>query len=151
MANSPSRLSLVLAADSSEFPRLQAFIESACQQAGCSSNQRLRVQLVVEELFTNTLKYGQGGAAPVSVNITLELVAGRSMTVCYEDDSPRHDPFEESGSDDDLGFSITRRRIGGLGIVLVRELGEDVQYAWSEGKNRVTFMVPLYSPPQRKY
>ena len=151
MATSPRSLSLALAADSSEFPRLQAFIESACQQAGCSTNQRLRVQLVVEELFTNTLKYGQEGATPVSVSITMDFSAGQLLSVRYEDDSTQHDPFEESGTDEELGFSVTRRRIGGLGIVLVRELGDDVQYAWSGGKNRVTFTVPLRSPPRRQF
>lgn len=151
MASTSSSVSLALTADNSEFPRLQAFIEGACQQAGCSASQRLRVQLVVEELFTNTLKYGQSGAAPVSIAIAIEFGGKQPITVRYEDDSPRHDPFEQSGTDDELGFSVTRRRIGGLGIVLVRELGEDVQYAWSGGKNRVTFMVPLDSPPRREY
>jgi serine/threonine-protein kinase RsbW len=151
MENPPSRMSLALTAESGEFPRLQAFVESACRQAGCSAGQHLRMQLVMEELFTNTVKYGQGGAAPVSITVAMEFGDKRPITVRYEDDSLRHDPFEQSGTDEELGFSVTRRRIGGLGIVLVRELGNQVQYAWFEGRNRVTFMVPLDSPARRQY
>ncbi len=151
MAKIPSRASLALAADPHEYPRLQAFVESACEQAGCSAGQRLRVLLVVEELFTNTVKYGQSGGAPVSVTISVESDGAKGMTVCYEDNAPRHDPFGQPGADEELSASVTKRRIGGLGIVLVRELGKDVHYAWSEGKNRLTFAVPLDSPPRREY
>jgi anti-sigma regulatory factor (Ser/Thr protein kinase) len=151
MENLLSRMSLALIANSSEFPRLQAFIESTCRQAGCSAGQHLRMQLVMEELFTNTIKYGRNGAAPVSITVAMEFGGRRPITVRYEDDSLQHDPFEQSGTEDELGFSVTRRRIGGLGIVLVRELGNEVQYAWSEGRNRVTFMVPLDSPARRQY
>lgn len=150
MVQNPTRTSLALAADHREFPRLQAFVETVCERAGCSAGQRLRVQLVVEELFTNTVKYGQGGAAPVSIGISMEFDGKEPMTVRYEDDAPRHDPFEQAGGNEELNTSITRRKIGGLGIVLVRELGKDVHYAWSRGKNRVTFVVPLEAP-RREY
>jgi len=150
MAKALTRVSLALAADPREFPRLQGFVETACEGAGCSVSQRLRVQLVVEELFTNTVKYGQAGAAPVSVSLSMEFDGEGPMTVRYEDSAPRHDPFEQAGADEELNTSITRRKIGGLGIVLVRELGKDVHYSWSEGKNHVSFVVPL-AAPRREY
>jgi anti-sigma regulatory factor (Ser/Thr protein kinase) len=105
--------------------------------------QRLRLLLVIEELFTNTVKYGRSVAPPVSVGISFEVEGSHGLTVRYEDTAPPYDPFEDAGVEEDLSVSVSKRRIGGLGIVLVRELGQDVQYAWSEGKNRVTFVVPL--------
>lgn len=150
MAAGTCNWSLVLAADHRDFPRLQAFVEEACEKAGCAAGQRLRVQLVMEELFTNTVKYGQSGASPVSITLFMEFDGKGPMTVRYEDDAPRHDPFEQAGEDSHLSASVTKRRIGGLGIVLVRELGKDVRYEWSGGKNRVSFVVPL-DPPPRQY
>jgi serine/threonine-protein kinase RsbW len=148
MSQTPSHLELELAAEHREFPRLQTFVEAACAEAGCSDRQRLRVMLVMEELFTNTVKYGQAGPAAVSITVSMQFDGTQPMTIRYEDDGPPHDPFEQSGPADELNASLTRRRIGGLGIVLVRELGNDVSYAHRNGRNCVTFAVPLAPPPR---
>ena len=141
---------LTLPADNREYPRLRDFVDRACQQAGCSPGQRTRVQLVVEELFSNTVKYGRREALPASVTISVDFAGEYPMTVHYEDDAPQHDAFDQPESEQEFKLSITSRRVGGLGIVLVRELGKDVSYSWSGGKNRVTFSVAADTPwPQR--
>ncbi len=141
MAETPDSISLVCLAANQEYPRLQAFVDQACNRAGCSPGQRTRVQLVVEELFSNTVKYGQREAAPASVTISVDFSGSHPMTVHYEDDAPQHDAFGQAGTEQQLQVSISSRRVGGLGIVLVRELGKDVSYSWSGGRNRVMFTV----------
>ena len=81
---------LTLAADNQEYPRLREFVDRACQQAGCSPGQRTRVQLVVEELFSNTVKYGRREAVPASVTVTADFGGAHPMTLHYEDDAPTH-------------------------------------------------------------
>lgn len=137
---------LTLAADNREYPQLRDFVDRACQKAGCSPGQRMRVQLVVEELFSNTVKYGRRDAAPASVTISVDFGGASPMTIHYEDDAPKHDAFGESDPDDEFKRSITSRRVGGLGIVLVRQLGKNVSYSWADGKNRVTFSVEVDTP-----
>jgi anti-sigma regulatory factor (Ser/Thr protein kinase) len=137
-------------ADNREYPRLREFVDSACQQAGCSPGQRARVQLVVEELFSNTVKYGRREAVPASVTITVDFGGAHPMTVQYEDDAPKHDAFGQSETEDDRRAAVTSRRVGGLGIVLVRELGKDVSYSWSGGRNRVTFSVEPDTPRPKR-
>ena len=141
---------LTIAADDREYPRLREFMDSACQQAGCSPGQATRVQLVVEELFSNTVKYGRRGEAPASVTVTVDFEGRHPMTVHYEDDAPKHDAFGQPETDEDFKRTVTSRRVGGLGIVLVRELGKDVSYSWSGGKNRVSFSVALDTPWPRR-
>jgi serine/threonine-protein kinase RsbW/sigma-B regulation protein RsbU (phosphoserine phosphatase) len=141
---------LTLPADNREYPRLREFVDRACQQADCSPGQRTRVQLVVEELFSNTVKYGQREAMPASVTISVDFAGEHPMTVHYEDDAPRHDAFDQAETEQELKVPITNRRVGGLGIVLVRELGKDVSYSWSGGKNCVTFSVTADTPWPRR-
>ena len=143
-------MSLVCLAANQEYPRLQAFVDQACIRAGCSPGQRTRVQLVVEELFSNTVKYGQREAVPASVTISVDFASEHPMTVHYEDDAPQHDAFDQAETEQELQLSITSRRVGGLGIVLVRELGKDVSYSWSGGKNRVMFTVAADTPWPRR-
>ena len=141
---------LTLPADNREYPQLREFVDRACQQAGCSPGQRTRVQLVVEELFSNTVKYGRREALAASVTISVDFAGEHPMTVHYEDDAPQHDAFDQPGAEQEFKLSITSRRVGGLGIVLVRELGKDVSYSWSGGKNRVTFSVAADTPWPRR-
>jgi len=141
---------LTIAADDREYRQLREFMDSACLQAGCSPGQCTRVQLVVEELFSNTVKYGRRETAPASVTVTIDFEGRHPMTVHYEDDAPKHDAFGQSETDDDFKRTVTSRKVGGLGIVLVRELGKDVSYSWSGGKNRVTFSVALDTPWPRR-
>jgi len=143
-------MSLVCLAANQEYPRLQAFVEQACNRAGCSPGQCTRVQLVVEELFSNTVKYGQRETVPASVTISVDFAGEHPMTVHYEDDAPQHDALDQAETEQELKLSITRRRVGGLGIVLVRELGKDVSYSWSGGKNHVIFTVAADTPWPRR-
>jgi len=94
--------------------------------------------------------YGRREATPASVTITVDFGGTQPMTIRYEDDAPKHDAFGQSDTEDDRKSSVTSRRVGGLGIVLVRELGKDVSYSWSGGKNRVTFSVALDTPWPRR-
>jgi len=137
---------LTIAADNREYPQLREFVDRACEEAGCSTGQRTRVQLVLEELFSNTVKYGRREAIPASVTITVDFSGARPMTIHYEDDAPKHDAFGETDPDDEFKRSVTSRRVGGLGIVLVRQLGKDVSYSWADGKNHVTFSVEIDTP-----
>ena len=141
---------LTLPADNREYPRLREFVDRACQQAGCSPGQRTRVQLVLEELFSNTVKYGRREAVPASVTISVDFAGEHPMTVHYEDDAPQHDAFDQAKNEQELEGHISSRRVGGLGIVLVRELGKDLSYSWSGGKNRVTFSVTADTPWPRR-
>jgi anti-sigma regulatory factor (Ser/Thr protein kinase) len=141
---------LTLPADNREYPRLREFVDRACQQAGCSPGQRTRVQLVMEELFSNTVKYGRRETVPASVTLSVDFAGEHPMTVHYEDDAPQHDAFDQPEPEQEFKLSITSRRVGGLGIVLVRELGKDVSYSWSGGKNRVTFSVAADTPWPRR-
>lgn len=149
MAETAVSMSLVCLADNQEYPRLQAFVEQACTRAGCSTRQRLRVILLIEELFTNTVRHGRGGAEPVPVSLSFTL-AGKELEVRYEDGARRYDPFRRVSPRLSLEDTVELRPLGGLGVLLIRELGKDVRYAWTNSRNCVTFSMPTDAPLERK-
>jgi anti-sigma regulatory factor (Ser/Thr protein kinase) len=119
------------------FPRVAAFIEEACAEAAFSREDCLRLTLVVEELFTNTVTHGLGDGAPI--DLALDAFPGR-IAVTYEDVGPRFDPFAvrpppESAAD------VEPRPVGGLGLVLIRTLGRNVEYAHTDGRNRISLVM----------
>src|SRR5688500_1381474 len=74
------------------FARLRTFVDDACASAGVVRTDGLRVLLLVEELFVNTVMhgYGQDCDEPVAVALTVTPTA---IVVAYEDVCRAYDPF----------------------------------------------------------
>lgn len=92
--------------------------------------------LVVEELVTNLGTHADAGDSPVAVAIA---VAPAEVTGEIVDRRP---PFDPAGSPaPDTVSGVEDRRIGGLGMHLVRELSSRLGYEERDGANHTTFAV----------
>lgn len=114
---------------------LRTFLESFGAQAGLPEDQCLRLNLVLEELFTNTVRHGHGGDSDAPVWVTLASgPAGVNLT--YEDAAP---PFNPYGRPPDAppDTTVKMRKIGGLGVLLTRKLAASREYAYLYGRNRI--------------
>lgn len=58
-----------------------------------------------------------------------------------EDDTPSFDPLKVEAPD--VTAELADRPVGGLGLLLVRELMDSVQYEQREGRNRLTLTRSL--------
>jgi serine/threonine-protein kinase RsbW len=121
------------------FPQVAAFVEAACAEAGFDRARRLRVTLVVEELFTNTVRHGHGRDCDEPVEIALAVEPGR-VALTYEDTAPPHDPFAGIAPPDEAA-AVEARPAGGLGVVLVAGLAQDYAYRHTGGRNRISIVV----------
>jgi anti-sigma regulatory factor (Ser/Thr protein kinase) len=114
---------------------LREFLEGFCTEAALADDQRLRLNLVLEELFTNTVRHGHGGDSDAPVWVTLTRgPAGVNLT--YEDTAP---PFNPYGRPPDAppDTTVKMRKIGGLGVLLTRKLATSREYAYLYGRNRI--------------
>ena len=118
-------------------PETVAFVESFSSVNGIERDVVLRLTLIVEELFTNTVVHGYGGESDSPIYITLS-VEGDAIGLLYEDAASRYDPLARLyESPPDLAAPLESRSVGGLGIHLVRELTENARYAHEDGRNRL--------------
>ncbi|MBK1720256.1 ATP-binding protein [Thiocystis violacea] len=110
--------------------RLESFMES--EHAGPKLTHAAR--LVLEELLTNTLKYGydDSDAHPLRVDFGL----GPPATLRIEDDGHPFDPTARAPAPV-LDAAVEDRPIGGLGLHLVRSLTASLRYARHDGLNRL--------------
>lgn len=120
---------------------IRTFIEDACSGAGVGREDCLKLVLIVEELFTNTVTHGYRGesGSPVWVGFeTSEL----GLTLRYEDAAPPHNPFGEYRPMD-TAVLIEQQPVGGLGLKLIRNLATDAAYAREGERNciRLTFAI----------
>ena len=123
---------------------LRQFIESVCRQAAIARNDVLRIALVAEELFTNSVKHGYGGDSQQQVWITLEPDNGACRLI-YEDSAPAYDPFVDA-AEVDLDAPLDTRAVGGLGVLLVARFSRSHKYTRTGGRNRISLVLPLTGP-----
>ena len=114
-----------------------AFVEAWGRRHGIAPADRLRLTLIVEELFSNTVVHGHGGDSDTEIGITLSCDAG-NVSLLYEDAAPRFDPLAaHAASPHHLSPDLESRPVGGLGLLLVNELARDACYAFEDGRNRL--------------
>jgi serine/threonine-protein kinase RsbW len=122
-----------------EVPAVTAFTAGACLAAGLGRDACLRLTLLVEELFTNTVTHGHGQDSEAPVRLAFDVSPGR-VGLLYEDTGPAHDPFAAVAAPDGTA-EVEQRPVGGLGLVLIAALGREVRYRRAEGKNLISLTI----------
>jgi serine/threonine-protein kinase RsbW len=114
-----------------DLPDVLAFIEAACEDAGVLPELWFALQLAVEEACTNVIEhayYGKGG----ELDITF-AARGRDVVLTVRDHGRPFAP--EKVVTPDMSLPLTQRRIGGLGLHLMYQLMDEVQFDFAEGSN----------------
>lgn len=128
MAMFPSRLQA--------WRKAREFIESFCGNAGLPRETCLKANLVIEELFLNTVKHGHRGGSDAPIWISLELAGDGGVTLSYEDNAPPFNPFSRATREMLEALAETRRE-GGLGVLLANSLTSSADYSYVFGRNRI--------------
>ena len=120
---------------------IRTFVEAACTTAGIGREDCLKLLLIVEELFTNTVTHGYREESESPVWIAFEP-HDTGFTLRYEDAAPPHNPFGEFRPMDTSSL-IAQQPIGGLGLKLIRSLVRDAGYSREGERNciRLTFAI----------
>ena len=122
-------------------PEATAFVESFCESHGLARADALRLTLVVEELFTNTVAHGHGGDCDAPVRIALDATPGH-VDLSYEDTAPPFDPVAHlADAASELDAAAEQRPIGRVGIALVLRMASDARYVREDGRNRLHLRI----------
>lgn len=122
---------LTINADINEIPGVSAALERVMKVYSFSNEEILDTQLAVEEAVTNVIMHGYDGHAG-EVRVMCQASHG-IVEIQVEDNAPLFNPL--SVPDPDFTADIQDRRIGGLGIFLIRRVMDDVVYRNDQGKN----------------
>lgn len=117
--------------DLSSLEDLSRFVAEFLSRHGLAPSNAYDIDLILEELFTNVLKYSSGSDT-VAVQLQSE---GPTITISLREfDVARAYDITRS-PDPDLSRPIADRKVGGLGIHMVRQLADTIRY---EYKDRVS-------------
>ena len=97
------------------------------------------LKLVVEELFTNLIRHNVGGLDKIMLDISYER---SKLKVVIEDFEV--EPFDVASIQPaDISSPLEARKVGGLGIHIVRSYVDDLTYEYLEGTLRITAVMDL--------
>lgn len=97
------------------------------------------INLAVEELFTNMVKYNPGGEGEIGLQLQLARDAVQ-VRLCDQEVSP-FDVTMTPAVDPDA--PLEERRSGGLGLYLVHKFVDSLDYSYLDGQATITFTRKL--------
>jgi anti-sigma regulatory factor (Ser/Thr protein kinase) len=117
----------------SEIPRLIEWVEARCAAEGIAGELAMKLALVLEEAVANVINHGLPGAQPPH-RLAVRLAIGADIVAAEVIDNGR--PFDPTGAPPpDLSLPLEERQPGGLGIHLMRELMDGLDYRRSGDSN----------------
>jgi len=124
-------LEMRIASRPQEVADVVAALERFARDRGAPPTVIHDLQVAVDEVLANVIAHGRRGPAGEILVRLGQHVEG--FVVEVEDDGIAFDPSQAPAPD--LSAPLRQRRVGGLGVHLVRSLMDEVSYVRSDGKN----------------
>ncbi|MGN0461638.1 MAG: ATP-binding protein [Ruminococcus sp.] len=109
------------------------FVDEQLEEFGCPLKAKMQIDIAIDELFGNIAHYAYKpdvGPATVRVEVTENPLA---VIITFIDHGVQYDPL--SADEPDVTLSAEERRIGGLGIYIVKKSMDEITYEYKDGQN----------------
>lgn len=93
-----------------------------------------KLQIVADEIYSNIVRYSQAKNAKVTA-----VQNGTVLSLRFEDDGKPYDPT--TAAEPDITAPAEEREIGGLGIFIVRNMMDSMDYKYKDGHNVLTLLL----------
>lgn len=129
-------MEMTVAAKLDNVPVVTDFLNRELEAAGCPMKQRVQLDIVMDELFSNIARYAYPSGEGMATVHTEIFDEPRRVVLTFEDCGIPYDPLQKK--DPDVSLKIEDRAIGGLGIFMVKKTVDNIRYERREGKNILT-------------
>lgn len=128
-----SEAGIELGSQSEELEKVIGFLQEFWRSEGLPEEAAYPFTLALEELFVNVSMHGTTDAAhPPRVKVTLRRLDDR-VELVFQDGGTAFDPL--SLPPPNLSDDIEERGVGGLGIFLIKEMMDELEYRHEDGWN----------------
>ena len=117
-------------ADTASMPGLVGFLEGALEVAGCPPAISTKLMICLDEIASNVMKFSKAS----ELTVRLEHGADTSpWSLSFIDDGTPWNPLTHD--DPDITLPAAERPIGGLGLLMVKKMTDEVTYVREGEKN----------------
>ncbi len=117
-----------------EIERVCKSIAEFCRGHSISDKIIFSLHLALDEILTNIISYGYSDKNDHLIDIRYSL-QNDYLTLEIEDDSNPYDPA--NAPTPDINACLEDRKIGGLGIYLIKNMMDEIKYSTKNGKNKL--------------
>lgn len=109
------------------------FVNEELERVDCPMKAQVQISVAIDELFGNIARYAYTpdvGKATVQISVEEDPL---SVIITFIDNGKPFNPLEQE--EPDITASADERKIGGLGIFLVKKTMDMVEYEFKDGQN----------------
>lgn len=133
--------SLTVPAKSECLDEIIAFVDGELEAYDCPMKAQMQIEMAIEEIFINIASYAYHpveGEAEIRCEVLQEPLR---VVIQLLDAGKPYDPLAKE--DADISEEAIMSREGGLGILMVKNAMDNVQYTYEDGKNILTIQKNL--------
>jgi len=124
---------LITEAKTENLDAVLKFVSTELDAAGLSQKLQTHILVAVEEVFVNIAHYAYNSEVG---GTTIRLAIDEEIVIEFEDSGKPYNPLENK--DPDTTLTAGEREIGGLGVFMVKQIMDAVEYRNASGKNILT-------------
>ncbi len=112
------------------------FVDDFLDSNDCPMKTKMQMDIAVDEIFSNISFYAyKDGVGKATVKIELQDEP-KAVCMTFIDGGIPYNPLEKE--DPDVTLSAEERKIGGLGIYIVKKNMDEMRYEYSDEKNHLS-------------
>lgn len=138
MSATDGHAQLVVLADLNNLAEIRGFVERTARQAGLDEEITSGLVLAVDEAAANVIVHGyrQDGRGRLEILATQD---DASLTIRLRDEAPAYNPLDAPAPS--LDSPLEERAIGGMGVLLIRQNTDRVEYNARDGRGNELVLV----------
>jgi serine/threonine-protein kinase RsbW len=125
-----------------QIERIGRFVQEAAQDAGFDEMESYACELAVCEACENIILHGYGDDSTGEIEVSVQTEPD-NITIELWDDAP---PFDPANCTTKPTRAIENPPVGGLGLVIIHKVMDDVEYHRREGRNQLSMRRSCKSP-----
>lgn len=125
-----------------DLARMPELVDKLAAEHRLSADVVYGMNVALDEMLSNIIKYGFADDAIHEIHVRLS-VSEATVVAEIEDDGQPFDPLGLPAPD--VNAPLEERKVGGLGIHIVRNLMSELEYARVAGHNRLVMKMLLDS------
>ncbi len=132
---------LTVEATDSNLSKVLDFVNGELEKQDCPPKVQMQIEVAVEELFVNIAHYAYAPKTGPATIIVRPHKESASVSITLMDHGIPYDPLAKP--DPDVTLSAEDRKIGGLGIYMVKKSMDSMHYEYKDGHNVLTIVKTL--------
>lgn len=128
-------VSKLFKAEINELAGVQSFVIDSLKDLSLDIKLQNQIKIVLEEIFVNIASYAYDDEGDAEIKIR---TGNNQIFISFIDSGYEFNPLAKE--DPNISAKASERRIGGLGIFMVKNLMDDVQYEYKNKQNILTLV-----------